>query len=723
LFNEYEGQRTPAARRPEANWKVPGCETSPISQISHKVSSPDRIGHLEGVVHPRSSMSEAAGSNENARGLAWLVSELDSLGGPLDPRTVRDLLRRAHLDLPEVAPYVEPRADSYARHCVVRRENYEVLVLTWAPGQGSVAHDHSGSLCGLKVVQGCLSEELFSESADGRVRRTTKTRIGPERIIVDPGVVVHALINEAGSPEVLVTVHIYSPPLPEVRRYAVADGPEPKLFLRRPRPDAKVIAIVGGGFTGLMTMANLLRLGQESGMPLHIVLIDRQPAMGEGIAYRTNDARHLLNVPAGRMSAWADRPDDFLTFARSKDPSAGPDDFLPRKIYGEYVRKTVLDLAESAGDHLSAAIVHDEVKSLEQSSSSGWDIETAGRRSVHADLAILGVGHRPPNDPLENRWMGTRTRFVGDPWAALVLSQIGPDEPVLLIGSGLTAVDVALTLNRPGRRAPILALSRRGLLPMSHTRQQAKNADMSGVVNRLLDPATRLTVRRIVSTLRHRIAGREPGVAWQDVFDALRPVIPQLWSHLDLAERSRFLRHARTFWEVHRHRMAPAVAETMDNLRQAKVFQNIAGTLVSAAADQDGIDVTFAHRGASTPKTVRVSWVVNCTGPGVHTPHATHPFLRPLLEAGTLSCDELKLGLVTDGLGRAVKPGGGTHGDLLIAGTLLKATLWESTAVPELRQQAQTAARTALSNLLNSGPLLNSARPHASSSYVATSLV
>jgi uncharacterized NAD(P)/FAD-binding protein YdhS len=421
------------------------------------------------------------------------------------------------------------------------------------------------------------------------------------------------------------------------------------------------------------------------------------------------------------MSAWADRPEDVLTFARSKNPSTGPRDFLPRKIFGEYVRKTVLDLGESAGDHLSAAIVRDEVIRLEQSSSSGWDIETAGRRSIHADLAILAVGHRPPNDPFENRWIGPRTRFVGDPWAALVLSQIGPDEPVLLIGSGLTAVDVALTINRPDRRAPILALSRRGLLPMPHAREQAKLADMSEVVNSLLDPVAQLTVRRVVSTLRHRMATREPGVAWQDVFDALRSVIPQLWGRLDLAERSRFLRHARTLWEVHRHRMAPAVAETMDSLRQAKLLQVIAGSLVSAAADQNGIAVTFTHRGTSTPKTVRVSWVVNCTGPGVHTPHATHPFLRPLLEAGTLSTDELKLGLVTDALGRAIKSAGGTHGDLLIAGTLRKATLWESTAVPELRQQAQTAARTALSELLNSVSLPHSARPNPSSRYVATS--
>jgi uncharacterized NAD(P)/FAD-binding protein YdhS len=127
-----------------------------------------------------------------------------------------------------------------------------------------------------------------------------------------------------------VTVHIYSPPLPEIRRYAVADDPPAKLFLRTPPPDARVVAILGGGFTGTMTLANLLRFGGQSGFPLHIVLIDRQPAIGEGVAYRTNDGRHLLNVSADRMSAWPDRPDDFLAFARGLDPAANPGDFLPK---------------------------------------------------------------------------------------------------------------------------------------------------------------------------------------------------------------------------------------------------------------------------------------------------------------------------------------------------------------------------------------------------------
>src|ERR1700685_913946 len=276
------------------------------------------------------------------RGLNWLIDQLDSHNQVIDEFSVDRLLTEGDLSLAEVAPFVEQSAEGYSRRCVVRRGTYELLVLTWAPSQGSVAHDHSGSLCGLKVVQGRLTEQLFALGSDGQVRKTTRQRLGVGRILVDPGVVVHALGNDPDSDEVLVTVHIYSPPLPEIRRYAVTTKSPARLFMRRPQENTPVVAILGGGFTGTMTFANLLRLGSHAPSPLRTVMIGGQPAFGEGVAYRTNDSKHLLNVPAGQMSAWQDRPDDFLQFAQAQDCSIRSGDFLPRKIYSQYLRQTLL---------------------------------------------------------------------------------------------------------------------------------------------------------------------------------------------------------------------------------------------------------------------------------------------------------------------------------------------------------------------------------------------
>ncbi|MEJ0090833.1 MAG: FAD/NAD(P)-binding protein [Limisphaerales bacterium] len=636
--------------------------------------------------------------NDQQRGLDWLVRELDARNDLVDATTARELLTQASLNEKEVAPYVELRASTYARRCVVRREKFELLVLTWAPGQGSVAHDHSGSLCGLKVVQGSLTEQLYAAGPDGQVRPTTASRLAAGQITVDPGVVVHALINPADSGQTLVTVHLYSPPLPEVRRYAVTTATPAPVFLRRAAPAARIIAIIGGGFTGTMVLANLLRLSRSSSAPLHFVLIDRQPAVGEGVAYRTNDSRHLLNVPAGRMSAWPDRPEHFLNFARASDSSVTPGDFLPRKLYGQYVRQTLLEQAGSPGDHVSVELIRDDVTSLTAATPSrGWNVATAAGRTLRADQAIVTLGHRPPDDEFSWQFKGPRNRFIADPWAALVLSQIGPDEPVLLLGSGLTAVDAILTLDRSDRTAPLTVVSRRSLLPLPHAREPKAADDVASMVTRWLDPAKPLTVRKLVRSLRgHVVRAARTGIDWRQVIDGLRPATAPLWDRLNLAERARFLKHVRPFWEIHRHRMAPDVAARIEQLRRNQILEVNAGTLLAAEADNDGINVTLKRRGTAATRQMRVAWIINCTGPGVHNHHSTHPLLRPLLESGTLCGDPLSLGLQTDADGRAITASGETHTNLLIAGTLRKSTLWESTAVPELRQQAAVVAGIAL---------------------------
>jgi uncharacterized NAD(P)/FAD-binding protein YdhS len=219
-------------------------------------------------------------------------------------------------------------------------------------------------------------------------------------------------------------------------------------------------------------------------------------------------------------------------------------------------------------------------------------------------------------------------------------------------------------------------------------------------VERWLDPSRPLSVRELVRSLRNRIRlAADKGVDRRQVIDGLRPSIAKMWERLGLAERARFLRHVRPFWEIHRHRMAPRIADKLEKLRARKILDLTAGTLVAAEADLDGINVTLCCRGNSGTKHLRVAWIINCTGPGIHHRRSTHPILRPLIESGVLGEDPLGLGLLTDSEGRALDAKGKAHPDLLVAGTLRKSNLWESTAVPELRQQAATVAHLALQSL------------------------
>jgi uncharacterized NAD(P)/FAD-binding protein YdhS len=243
-------------------------------------------------------------------------------------------------------------------------------------------------------------------------------------------------------------------------------------------------------------------------------------------------------------------------------------------------------------------------------------------------------------------------------------------------------------------------VSRRGLLPHPHASEPKPADDVSALVSRWLDHSQRLKVREMLRALRkHTERGAETGLDWRQVIDGLRPSIAKIWERISLGERARFLRHVRPFWEIHRHRMAPIVAEKVAQLRARKILDVSAGALVFAEADADGINVTLSCRGSSVFRKVRVSWIINCTGPGIHHRRSTHPILRSLIEAGVLCDDPLGLGLRTDAEGRAIDGRGEVHTNLFIAGTLRKATLWESTAVPELRQQAAQAAQVALQTL------------------------
>jgi uncharacterized NAD(P)/FAD-binding protein YdhS len=621
-----------------------------------------------------------------------LVAQLASHGAALDSQRITSVLSGADLSLDDVAPFVHERADSYARRRVARTEVFEMLVMTWRPSQGSAPHDHAGSACVLRVICGRISESTCALGKDGRVARGPDVTHGEGEIVVDRGGGIHVLRN--GADETLVTLHVYSPPLAELRRYSARDpgrAPAP-LFTRARSTDAGVIGIVGGGFSGTMVAAHVIRRASRAGRPVHVVLFDRHSSFGEGPAYRTSESAHLLNVPAAKMSAWPEQPAHFYEWAHAADPSVKPTDFLPRKLYGEYVRTTFDSVAAEASDAVTAEIRQDEVRAIARS-RRGFVLTGASGRETTVDALVLATGHRPPDDPLRRCWSGPRTRYITDPWASLALTAIAPDEPVLILGTGLTTVDVLLTLGREKRDGSIVALSRRGLLPEAHAPTPVKPFEATAWVKELRERPGGLTARSLLRAVRTQIElAAARGEDWRAVIDGMRPHTPKLWSALPEREARRFLRHVRGFWEVYRHRMAPQVAARVSSMRESGVFRPMAGRVLGAVGDANGVTVTVRPRGAALTKTLRVAWVVNCTGPGVDATCGTDPAVASLLRSGDLVADALGLGVIAGPRGEAIDARRRPTSDLIVVGTLRKPQLWESTAVPELRAQAAEAA-------------------------------
>lgn len=437
----------------------------------------------------------------------------------------------------------------------------------------------------------------------------------------------------------------------------------------------RTVAVVGGGCAGVLVSRQLLRCSDDD-----LVLIEPE-LLGGGPAYGGAEPWHLLNSRAGAMSVDPDDGHHFVRWAGTRGLAAGPDDFLPRREFGRYLRAT---LDEAIADH-PGRLVHraDHVTGLHPD-GAGCTIELRGGGLVRADHAVLCLGSPAGAHPaVVPPALRGHPRYVGDPWRRGALAGLPSDAPVLLIGTGLTAVDVALTLAAAGRGAPITAVSRRGRLPLAHTMTAATPDVPPFLVSTAADcDSLRELIRRVRA---HADQARD----WRAVVDALRPYLDDLWSALRPDQQDSFLRHLARHWECHRHRMAPSVADRIDALRADGALQIRSGGVRSVTAasgpsapGRGGFEVDF---GDGVPR--RFAAVVNCAGPG-RLPASAGPLVGGLISDGTARVGPHGLGLDIDAIGRVVAAGGTVHPRLWLVGPLRRGARWETTAVPEIRSQA-----------------------------------
>lgn len=417
------------------------------------------------------------------------------------------------------------------------------------------------------------------------------------------------------------------------------------------------IAIIGAGASGTLTAVHAAQAGSS------VALIDAGARAARGLAYGTPYGAHLLNVPAGRMSAKPDEPNHFLQWLRGRMPDAHSGTFAPRASYGDYLASLLIasDVTRVGGSAVGLTPFE-----------NGWTVHLHDGRTLEARAAVLALGNLPPADPL--RLGGDApAEYIRDPWAPGVSLGLAPDAPVLLIGTGLTALDIAIALRHDGHRGPIHALSRNGRLPQPHAAAAAR--PLPSLPDAFASP------RGALRWVRREVAG---GAEWRAVIDSLRTHTAAIWRGWSLAQRGSFLRHLRNLWDVHRHRFAPETGVEVDVLR---------GRIVGIEA---GLEVIWRPTGSEAVRTLRVARAVNCTGPACDYSRIDLPLVGQLRRAGWLTPDPLRLGIETDLDGRLLDRSGQVVPGLFTLGPLRRPSLWESTAIPEIRSQA-----VALANLLS----------------------
>jgi uncharacterized NAD(P)/FAD-binding protein YdhS len=444
------------------------------------------------------------------------------------------------------------------------------------------------------------------------------------------------------------------------------------------------VAVICAGASGTLVAAQFEKFAPTYA---RMILIGEQPRPARGLAYDTAYEAPLLNVPAGNMSAYPDDPEHFTRWLAKHLPGSSAVTFVHRKLYGAYLLNEFMKLRKYSKkiEYLN----HKVIESIHQNDL--WSIHLENGVVIQARSVVLALGNLLlPHAPIDFRPI--KPYYQPDPWSNKLAEGLPIDAPVLLIGTGLTMVDVALSLREAGHRGTIHAISRHGRLYQAHRPYQPRH--LSEI------PAAASTPPGAMHWIRNEVRDAEQSSNnWRAVIDSLRPHTAAIWQKWNLQQRKSFLRHARNIWDVHRHRMAPEIADQLSTLLEAHELIIHRGRLVSAYTKQGMAVIEWEDRETNESNTLHVARVINCTGPSRNLAKSKSPLVLSLLSSGWITPDPLELGLFTDGDGRLLDRNGNASPHLFTLGPLRVADLWESIAIPEIRCQAKILAELLISEI------------------------
>lgn len=450
----------------------------------------------------------------------------------------------------------------------------------------------------------------------------------------------------------------------------------------------KRVTIIGGGASGTLLALNLLRYDGEK--RLEVNLVEKRSTIGRGVAFSTEQDVHLLNVPAAKMGAFADDVEHFHKWLESNSLAHEPSAFVPRRIFGEYLRECLETANQSKAANVTLNIFDDEAVDISFEDSKAHVHLKSGDVLYSEKVALAFGNFLPPHPYVDDQSFTRSANYFQDPWNPEVFKTIKSDESVFIIGTGLSMVDVTMQLNKRGHTGPITAISTRGLLPAVHKlgfTYPAFNDEVLG--------ASRIT--DVLKTVRRHAAKADAdGSDWRAVIDNLRPITQKLWLDLPLAEKKYFMQHLSRYWNVARHRMPPEAAIVLDELRGIGQLQILKGRLERITVNHAG-SFDIEYRTIGVEQHVKADVIVNCIGSESKFDQLDSHLVQCLLRSGRIRCDDLRFGLdaTPDGV---LKDVNGETSDLLYTlGTALKGILWESTAIPEIRVQARDLARKLVS--------------------------
>jgi uncharacterized NAD(P)/FAD-binding protein YdhS len=443
------------------------------------------------------------------------------------------------------------------------------------------------------------------------------------------------------------------------------------------------IAVIGGGAAGAAATGEFLRHGNAG---LELVWLTGGNAPGRGVAYATDDGLHLLNVRAANMGLFVDDTGGLVRYLESRRLPYRPGDFVPRALFGDYAEDTLSQLLADRRSGVCVDVRDAEAFAIVPLAAGGYVVHTSDG-TVRVDGIVLAVGALPPVPIAEVHFEALDSGcYAPDAWRIPPLD--ATPRRIVVLGSGLTAVDVILSAAARWPDAEILALSRHGCLPAAHTVEPpAPYPHQAELIELLRDEPS---IRGRVHLLREAL--REYSGDWRAIVDGLRPVTVELWRSLDPAERRRFLRHTRWAWEAVRHRMPPQTMRAIETLR-AEGRLLIAAGRIRRIDGHGPLTLSWRRRADGSLQTTAADLAIQATGLQTAVKRTPHRLLRQMLVAGLVRVDGQGLGIEADVHGRVRRADGAAAPGLRVIGSLLRGAIWECTALPEIRMMAARFAR------------------------------
>lgn len=422
------------------------------------------------------------------------------------------------------------------------------------------------------------------------------------------------------------------------------------------------ILLIGLGATGTLVLKQLSSQTEHSVWAVE----SHRDQLFRGVAYAQKFNRCPLNVQAKSMAMIGESDLDFVQWLQRKRHPYGADDFVPRSIYGDYLEEWGLQVVNSMGSRFN--LVVSTVSDLKPTKSGVYAV-IDGLTHVF-DCVILATGNQQPA-----RLPGVAKTVPGyfqSSWD-IDWNTFPQNGKVVVVGSGLSAIDVLIEANGRGFKGEFLVVSRHGRWPTTFSIAPISH-DLEWPEDRSLN-----------SIMRWFAVNYKLGVPVESMVHLLRTHFQMLWKGWTYAEQDFFLKRLKHRWDALRHRIPPESASLLKWYKATKRLRVIPGEIDDVEYHQGQLRVLIKRKNGTLAVQTAFA-MVNATGPAVKPSGA---WLR-WLEQGWLTWHPNGLGPQLHGL-HPVSKQGEVHQRIFVVGPPQRAELWETTAIREIKVQVEQA--------------------------------